>query len=173
MDDRTFAQRVFVMQIIAFALIMGVVTFLGVVCFLVYGQQGGKGTSGGEGLPMISIVSVVMFVSCVGVSLVLPGVILRQAHAQLAANIPRGDANAEERKVAALLSLRQTGLIVGLALLEGAAFMGCIAFLVEAQVFTLAIVAIAIFLMLLRFPLESSLRARVHEDLERINSLRS
>jgi hypothetical protein len=61
-----------------------------------------------------------------------------------------------------LVQAYQTGLIVGLALLEGAAFFNLVAYMVEKQWWTITIVAALLFWMLLAFPT----RTRVTQWLE-------
>src|SRR5436309_6464692 len=50
------------MQIIAAALMIGVVVFLSIVLFLVYVQQGGQGQMPPGDLPIVSLVAIAMFV---------------------------------------------------------------------------------------------------------------
>jgi hypothetical protein len=56
------------------------------------------------------------------------------------------------------MAVRQTTMLVGLAPLEGAAFFGCIAYLMEAQPLALVVPGIAMFLMLCRFPTRNRVR---------------
>ena len=71
-----------------------------------------------------------------------------------------------------MLAARQTGLIIGLALLEGPAFVACIAFFVEARVYTLPIIAVAVIMMVVRFPTESGVRVWLQEQLDKLNAMR-
>jgi hypothetical protein len=176
MDDRVLAPRVRIMQIIACALITGVVVFLGFACYQVFVQRQGQPMAPIDGLPMISVVAVAMVAAGVVASFVAPTVMTRGALQKIAAGtfqIPqRIDPKDMATDFAKLLAVKQTTLIVGLALLEGPAFMGCIAFFLEAQALTLLIVAVPIVAMLLRFPTEGGVRNWLYEQTNQLQQLR-
>jgi hypothetical protein len=67
-----------------------------------------------------------------------------------------------ESDLVELLALRQATLIVTLALFEGPAFFGCIALLLEQQLYVIAVPLVALVGMALNFPT----RSRVHNWLE-------
>jgi len=46
----------------------------------------------------------------------------------------------------------QTGLIIGLALLEGAAFLNIMAYMIEGTIYSLGVAAVLLVLLLARFP---------------------
>src|SRR5438874_2142184 len=146
MDDQSFAKRVRTMQIINFALVMGVVTFLGFACFIVYGQRGGQGNAPPDALPMITFIALAMFVPATAISFVLPGIMIPFAMKKIAAGtwqVPPGqDANEYEGDAPKLLAARQQALIISLAILEGNAFLACIAFFVEARIYALALTGV-------------------------------
>ena len=71
-----------------------------------------------------------------------------------------------------LLGLRQGTLIVRLALLESAAFFGCIAYLLEGQMFVLSEVLVAVFLMLASFPTFYRVRYWLELQADRLSQLR-
>jgi hypothetical protein len=162
-DDRILAPRVRVMQIIAFALVTGVLVFLGIACFQVFVQRQGQPQGQADALPILSLLAVAMLAGGAAVSFVVPKVMTRAAMQKIAAGIwqlPEGiDPKDLATDFAKLLSVKQTALIIGLAMLEGPAFLGCIAFLIEARPFTLGLVGVAIALMLFQFPTEGSVRA--------------
>jgi hypothetical protein len=71
-----------------------------------------------------------------------------------------------------LLSVFQTTSIIGWAQLEGVAFMGCIAYQIEAQPFTLAVVAVALLLMVATFPTQGRVSAWLEQHEGRVNEWR-
>jgi hypothetical protein len=68
--------------------------------------------------------------------------------------------------------VRQTTLIIALAMLEGTALLGCIAFLLEAQVWVLGLTIVALVLILLNFPTEARVSAWLQEQTDRLAELR-
>jgi hypothetical protein len=68
--------------------------------------------------------------------------------------------------------VQQGTLVVGLGLLSSAAFMGCIAFLLEAQGLLLGVIGVAFLLMLWKFPTEGRVRAWLDRQTERLTELR-
>jgi hypothetical protein len=63
-------------------------------------------------------------------------------------------------------------MIVGLALLEGTAFLGILAYLIEAQPLALGVTGIAILCMLLKFPTRSRVQAWLERQTEQLTELR-
>jgi hypothetical protein len=59
------------------------------------------------------------------------------------------------------------------ALLEGVAFFGCLAYLTEGQVFTLAIPGMVLVLMMLTFPTRDRVGHWIDKQQMRINDSRS
>ena len=159
--------RLLTMQIIAAALMIGVVVFLGVVLILVYGQQGGQGQLPAGDVPIISLVAIAMFVLNTPLALFLPNKMAKAALKQIAARDWKGDDTAE------LLGIRQGTMIVGLALLEGTAFTACIAFLLEAHVSALIIVGLNLLLMLALFPTRNRVRNWLDKQTMALQDLRN
>ncbi len=170
--DPLLSQRIRTMQLIAAALLMGVLSFLGIALFLVYVQQNGEGMVPAQGLPIYSLVAWGMFAVCAPLSIYLPRTMLDSQSRRIAAGEwrpPSGtDASAYASEKAQLLAVRQTTMIVGLALLEGSAFMGILAFLSEANPLALCVTAGAVVLMLMRFPTEGRSRAWLDEQAEKL-----
>jgi hypothetical protein len=159
--------RLVTMQIISAALMIGVVVFLGVVLFLVYVQQGGQGQMPAGDLPMVSLLAIAMFVLTTPLALFMPNQMAKAALKQMAARDWKGDDAAE------LLGIRQSTLIVGLALLEGTAFTACIAFLLEAHVSALIIVGLNLLLMLGLFPTRNRVRNWLDKQTMALQDLRN
>src|SRR5207237_8078997 len=102
-----------------------------------------------------------------------PGLSTRSALRQILAGtwLP-GNQAAFATGGAKLMGLRMATLIVGLAMLEGTAFFGCIAYLLEAHPLALAVVGVAVVLMLCKFPTEARGRAWLERQADRLNELR-
>ena len=130
-------QRIVATQIITIALVMGVVVF-GLVSVLAVGAL--SEPPDGQFLSVFALVFTgINFV----LHLILPNRIADWGSNQEAN--PNADAND-------LLGIFQTKTIIGLALLEGAAFFNLIACIVEHNWWSLAIVGALVFWMLAMFP---------------------
>jgi hypothetical protein len=156
-------QRLVTMQIIAGSLVMGVVMFLGVAVFLVSTGRGGPAPN--PALPMISYVALAMLVVNTPMALVVPRSVTEAGLKRIAAQT-RGSDPTES-----LIGLRQSALIISLALLEGCAFTACIGYLVEAEPLALGVAAAVIFMMSTMFPTERSLRAWLEVYRQRVAEL--
>jgi hypothetical protein len=147
------------MQIIAGALPLGLAFFLGAALI----TAGGHEERPAPQLPLLSVVAAAMLVGCVPLSIILPKIITRTALRQIldgTFKIPEGAASEQfSSTTAKLLSVRQTTMIVGMALLEGAGFMGCTAYIVEHQVQVLGVTGVAILAILIRFPTRGQVSA--------------
>jgi hypothetical protein len=135
------APRVRTMQIIAFAITNG--AFLVTVILAVMRWQSGQPPGG----PLISLIAAIFFVVTAICAFVLPEVIVRNQIKQGAI----ASASAGEL-MQSLVGLRQTSLIIRLALLEGSAFFAAIVYLIEGQPWVPALAAVDIILMLSQFP---------------------
>jgi hypothetical protein len=62
-------------------------------------------------------------------------------------------------------------MIVGWGLLEGAAFMGCMAYLLEARTLALGVIAIVLLLMFCTFPTEARARNWLQRQTALVSSL--
>jgi len=168
-DDTLLRQRLRVMQLIAAALILGVLFFLGIVLF----QRGAEPPAGGVGI--ISLVAVLLLATNAPLAQVLPAILTRSALRRIASGTwqaPPGAAGGHDSDAAKLLTVQQTAMLIGLALLEGVAFLGCVAYLLEGEAVALAVVGVALFLMVLNFPTEGRLRAWLQAQEDRLAALR-
>jgi len=161
-------ERLRAMQIIAAALIVGVLMFGGLAMYMVFAERQGQLPEGQ--LPVISLLALAMLVVNTPLAFFLPGVVARNGLRQMAAT-PRAAADAQDDTIR-LLTLRQTVMIIGLALLEGAAFLGLVAFLVEGQTFALAVAGVVVILMLIQFPTEARVRSWIDFQAQRLRELR-
>jgi hypothetical protein len=79
---------------------------------------------------------------------------------------------AEPDAVSQIRALPMTAMIIGLALHEGAAFLGCIAYMMEGQMLALGAAGLAILLMLTRFPTEYRVRTWMRQQLDWLEKAR-
>jgi hypothetical protein len=172
--DELTPWRLFTMQIIAGALVTGVLVFVAIDLYLVLVQNRGGGLNPPQPVPLLSWMALGMLAVTVPVSFLLPRFLTRSALQRIASgtwqlgpNVPIPATDAGK-----LLAVRQTTLILGLAPLEGAAFFGCIAYLMEASVLALSAVLVALLLMLWQFPTESNVRAWLAEQTEQLAQVR-
>jgi hypothetical protein len=175
-DDILPHRQLRVMQIIAGAILLGAVIFLVIVLTIVLVRAKGPARGLPGNLPMISIVAVVFLAVTAPLAFIVPGFQTRAALRQIASGtwqLPLG-ANAAgfSTDASKLLAVQQNAMVVGLALLEGTAFFGCIAYLVEAQPFACGLVVLAVILMLLKFPTEGRVRAWLEHQADQLVELR-
>ena len=111
----------------------------------------------------------------VPLTVVLPAALTRAAVRQIATGSwqpPAARPGSFATDIGKLLAVRLNTLIVAMALLEGAAFFACIAYLLEGQAVALVAVGVALALMLVRFPTEARVRAWLEQQAERLAQLR-
>jgi hypothetical protein len=175
-DEILSPQRLRVLQIIALALLLGVLGFLAVALYVVLVQNNGQGIAPPQDLPIQTLVAAAMFAVLAPLSFLLPSIQTRSAVQRIAAGTWRPPVGVDPKLYgtvpAQLLAVRQSTLLVGLALLEGTAFMGCVAFLSEGQPLVLALVGAAVLLMLLRFPTAGRERAWLERQADQLAQLR-
>ena len=168
--------RLRVTQIIAASLIAGVVIFLAVVLFLVHVQNPARVNAPAGNLPLLSLIAVVMLATLAPMSLILPRFLNQASLGQLLAGTwkpPEGANPATFGTVTdKLMSIYQTTLIIRLAMLEAAAFMGVLAYLQEAQPWVLGLVAAALALMALSCPTRGRAQAWLDSQADTLAALR-
>ena len=162
------------MQIIAGAMIMGVLALLAIVLFLVH--TNGQGKAPPADLPLILIIAAGFFIMAAALAYFIPAAQTRVLLRKIVSGtwqVPSGeDPSNYKTDAAKLLTVRQTTLLLTLALLEGAGFFCCIAYLLEAQTFLLGVILLAIVLLLLQFPTANRVRAWLEQQSERLAELR-
>jgi hypothetical protein len=173
-NDILPAKRLRVMQIVAGTLLMGVLVFLGIVLYVVLVQNKGGGKA--PDLAVVSIVALVFFAIQAPLAFLVPQFLTRSALRQIASGswkVPLGAKAADFPSDASkLLAVEQTSMIIGLALLNGAAYLACIAYLVEAQAWVLAIALGAVSLMLVKFPTAGRVQSLLAEQVDQLDQLR-
>jgi hypothetical protein len=161
--ERLTPNHLRVMHITAGALLMGVVAFLGIALYIVQVQNNGQGMNPPQNLPIVTLVAVAFLALIAPLAFIVPSIMTRSALRRILAGKwtppPGADAGMYAGGGAKLWAVHQSTMIVGLALLEGSAFLGGIAYLLEAQPLTLGVVGVAIVLMLCQFPTEQRVRA--------------
>jgi hypothetical protein len=155
-NDLELTPMLAVCKIIAGSLVFGVIAFAAVAIALRLGQAP-------EPDALMSIIAAVFAAGTVIVRQVLLGVMSGRA-------VPA--APASETTANSPLGLYQTRMIVGLALLEGAAFFNLIAYLLEGHWWSFLVIAALLAWMLASFPTRSRLRQWI-DDREQLKSLGS
>lgn len=160
-----------VMQIIGGALIFGVLSFGGVACFLVFSQMRGAAQPGGPdgGANILVYMSAGMAFLNVVLSVVVPNAIANSGVQAVAKKAQDGTSTGPKELFGRLLGVAQTRMIIAMALIEGAAFFGLIAFIQTKSLIPLAIVGGLLFVMAIHFPTKMKL-ARWLEDQQRLLS---
>jgi hypothetical protein len=160
------------MQIIAGALAAGVVIFLAIVLFLT--SQRAVGPAGDSFLTYIAAAySLAAIMAWAIVPSVIGGRMRQSIVDRNASQWTMKLANAAELGDALpLTSVYQTRLIVGCALLEGAAFFCLVAYLLEQQPMGLIIAGVLLLLLLSQVPTVPRLESWVEGELATIDQLR-
>jgi hypothetical protein len=159
--DEVPAVKLRAMQIITIALILGVVFFVVVALVITANQPPAGGPPVVGDIPIVTLLACVFFLLQAGMSFFVPTVMEQQLLRQIVTGAfpPAAQVPPEGRTDAgSLLALRQTSLIVGLALIEGACFFGGVAYIVERHYLGLLVAGLGVGLILTRFPTEASIR---------------
>lgn len=159
------------MRIISAALISGVVVFLVVVLFVIKSDPV-------QGTPLITYLGLGVGALALVSAFILPGLVgsgVKQAliegkRVDLPAQFKVAD---EVGFVGNLLFLYQTRLIISYAILEGAAFLNLVAFMLEWQQVSLVMVGLLLGAMLAKFPTLGKVGSWLADEARIINELRS
>jgi hypothetical protein len=163
LDDYVPANLLRPMQIIAGAQIAGLLFFLAFALFQVFQKTGGDLTVPMQGLPPLTMLGLGMFAVCGVLAFVLPNIIASRMLRELAAkNLGTSTADLS-KKTSGLIPIRQSTMIIGLALLEGTGFLNCIAYMIEASILALVVVLMTLLLMIVKFPTEGRVRNWIQE----------
>jgi len=82
-------------------------------------------------------------------------------------------AGGKEADIADLLNVRQTTMLISLALLEGTAFCACIGFLLDADTGSLVVVGLCLLLMLALFPTRNRVRNWLDKQMMALQDIRN
>jgi hypothetical protein len=140
-----FDSSVRTMQIMAAALMMGVLVFLLVVLVITQGEVLGR-----KNPALISVIAAGFGFLMIVNHFVIPGIISRGQLRQVAT--PGSLRQDDEKTNEKVLAIFQIQLIIGLAMLEGAAFFNLIALMIDRSVLNLGIFILLMGLMLAKFP---------------------
>ena len=135
-------------QIIAGALIMGVLTFACVAFFVAKGEPAQS--------PMLALVGAGMAAMAVVVRFIVPTIIVNGAKARL-------KEVADADLMIQLAGIYQTKMIVGMAVLEGAAFFNLVAYISEKQFWSYGVVAFLVGVMAISFPSQGQFESWAEE----------
>jgi MFS family permease len=158
----TTEQRARAMNIIWFAMILGVVVFA-----VIAGVKGQDQQPQGDML--LTMVGMGMAACMFVVSLIVPNIVANQ---QFRAALQRGRYETDEEKQQAMNDLESvfmTKFLIGMALLEGGAFMNLVFYIVEGQILAMIPVAILVALMIASKPSQAKLEAWIRNQMENYN----
>jgi hypothetical protein len=159
------------MRIISAALISGVIVFMAVVLFVIKGDPQ-------PGLPLLTYIGLGFGALALVFSFIVPGfmgssikqALLEGKRVELPAQFK---ASQEVGIVGNLLFLFQTRIIIGYAILEGAAFFNLVAYMLERQEVSLAVVGLLLGAMLIKFPTRGRVEGWLADEIRSLNELRS
>ena len=163
-----------VMQIIAGALIAGVLSFAGIAGFIVFGnapavQPGGQPMAGRNGAEVIMYLAMSFAGVATVLSFAVPRLISSAGVKSVAKMAQDGTSTGPKELFGRLLGVAQTKMIIAMALVEGAAFFNLIAFIITTSLIPPAVVAGLLLIMAIHFPTKFKL-ARWLEDQQRLLS---
>ena len=162
-----------IMQIIAGALIAGVLSFAGVASFIVFGQapavQPGGQPQAPNGAEIIMSLAMAFAAVALVASFVWSNAIATSSVKGVAKMAQDGTATGSKELFGRLLGIAQTRMILAMAPIEGAAFFNLIAFIITKSLIPPAVVGALLLVMAIHFPTKFKL-ARWLEDQQRLLS---
>jgi branched-subunit amino acid transport protein len=170
-QERFFRAMLTNMRILSAALISGVVVFLVVVLFIIKSDPK-------PGLPLLTYLGLAFGAVAVVFAFIIPGFIggtIKQALVDgKRVDLPPQFKTSQEVGIAGnLLFLFQTRLIIGYAILEGAAFFNLVAYMLERQDVSLAVVGLLLGAMMAKFPTRGKVAGWLADETRAIAELRS
>jgi len=163
-DGKLLDARIRVVQIIVGALMAGVVVFAGYVIFCAPTNQAAGPAAGAPAAPVaaaptpvLSIAAVAIFAAALLMWAIVPNRLADAQVAKIAAGTwtPQASESGPPRAMTdseKLLAVFTTKATIAAALLEGPAFLGSAAYMIERHAFTLGVAAWAVALMVITFP---------------------
>ncbi|WP_339731282.1 hypothetical protein [uncultured Gimesia sp.] len=156
-------QRLMMMTVIWLALIMGVVTF-----GIVVGIIGLKDAADG-GLPVITYIGMGMAALMLVLRMIVPNLVARnQFHQTMQAAQAEGNLD-EKQMLGNFYQIFMVRMILGMALLEGAAMLNLVAVLIENQMLAFVPVGILLLVMIASVPTKSKLDGWIRNQMENYN----
>jgi len=159
----TLQQRQMMMTVIWLALIMGVVTFGIIVTFIGLNEEPGKG------LPVITYLGMGIAALMLVLRMVVPNLIARNQFTQAMQEAKAEGNQDEEQLLGTFYQIFLVRLIIGMALLEGAAMLNLVAVLIEKQKLAFIPVVILLLVMIASMPTKSKLDAWIRNQMENYN----
>lgn len=160
-EDVSLDQRVRVMQIIVAAMALGIVSFMGITIFIRLSQQQAP-----PEMPVLTYIALGYTPIALVLQAILPGMMAAarsQTPERLEGLAGKGD---EVPDVGSLCATYQTLLIISMAIIEGAAFLALIAYLVDGNVLTLGAALVLLAVLLAKFPTVSRVERWIEERRE-------
>jgi hypothetical protein len=166
MESEELTPRIRAMQIVAGALVLGALIFLGVVIAIRLAGQAPRPPK----TPMLSYVGIVFTVMVLVPLALVPDRVIAAGRKQIA----RGerDASTASDETLRLANLYQNCMIIRLALLEGAAFFQIIIFHLEGQQLSLILALILVVGMVLLFPTRARVESWIEKQQEKLEEER-
>ncbi len=175
-DSLVPLQQLRTVQIIAAALLLGLLSLCGVAVGLVHLGNNGRGVVLPQQIPFVTWIAIALFAVETPLSFLVPKIITRNALKAIVEGKPmrvqQWTSSEPPPVVVQLATVYQTAMIVGLALLEGVGFLAGVAYLLEAEPVSLGIAAVVVVLMIARFPLANRVFDWIQRQVEEIESLR-
>lgn len=159
----TLQQRQMMMTVIWLALIMGVVTFGIIVTFIGLKEEPGKG------LPVITYLGMGIAALMLVLRMVVPNLIARNQFTQAMQEANAEGNQDEDQLLGTFYQIFLVRLIIGMALLEGAAMLNLVAVLIEKQKLAFIPVVILLLVMIASMPTKSKLDAWIRNQMENYN----
>lgn len=159
----TLQQRQMMMTVIWLALIMGVVTFGMIVTFIGLKEEPGKG------LPVITYLGMGLAALMLVLRMIIPNMIARNQFTQAMQEAREEGNQDEEQMLGTFYQIFMVRLIIGLALLEGAAMINLVAVMIENQKLAFIPVAILLLVMIASMPTKSKLDGWIRNQMENYN----
>ena len=157
-----FDQQLRVMQIIAVALMMGVLMFFGVVLVTTQGDIFGQGNPG-----ILTMIAAGFAGLMIVNHLVIPALVTKAQLSKFKSENP--GPKVSDSTTDSLLAIYRIQLIITLALLEGAAFFNLISVMIEKHVISLIASIVLLGLMAVRFPTRTKVSWWVQDKLRELN----
>lgn len=161
-QTETFEGSVRGMQIIAVTLMSGVLFFLGIVLMNTQGD-----VLSFKQPEIITIIAAGFGLLMIVNHFVIPGIIASKQLKQLISNDFTG--SDEATRIDKLVGVYRIQFIIGLALLEGAAFFNLIALMIGNSGFSLCTAGVLFALMLMRFPTRDKVSFWVQDKLRELS----
>ena len=159
----TLQQRQMMMTVIWLALIMGVVTFGMIATFIGLKEEPGKG------LPVITYLGMGLAALMLVLRMIIPNMIARNQFTQAMQEAREEGNQDEEQMLGTFYQIFMVRMIIGLALLEGAAMINLVAVMVENQKLAFIPVAILLLVMIASMPTKSKLDGWIRNQMENYN----